>query len=107
MVKFYLKWSPLVLTSILHKVGFLMVILQYFGAVNSFLCYFAIFSLNLLSSFIMKDLPVLIPPRNNKYTLNQTDDDLVEKNPPIRIREKMFLSYSNMFVIGGCMKTTR
>ena len=106
MFLFYVKWLPLIFTSIISKIGVIMVIFQYFGIFYALIMLLGIFVINFFSSLIVRDLPVFSKPKNSAYTINKIDT-LQEKQLALGSREKIFLSYSNMFIISGPLEETR
>ena len=88
----YLSWIPLILTSLLYKVGSIILYLRFFGWA-SFGMLIGIFLLNIVSSLLVpvisKSRMKLKHPRNNS-TPEGTDKTFLEK---------IYISYANLFVI--------
>ena len=69
-----------------------------------------IFIGNILTCFLLKYISIPSPAKFDVYILNKTDDDNDEENTTLYkdlpFREKIFVSYSNIFVFSGPVKET-
>ena len=109
---FYMKWLPLVVTSLVHKVGVIMIILQYFGYLYAIIALFSMFIMNFLSTFLLTNYN---RRKSRVYNIKQTNRHVftVQEFPAydgvveIGKFDKLYLSYSNMFVISGPLKEDR
>ena len=88
----YLSWLPLILTSLLYKVGSINLYMRFFGWA-SFGMFIGIFLLNILSSLLV---PAITNSRMKlKYPKSRSVPDGTDKS----LLEKIYLSYTNLFVI--------
>ena len=86
------SWLPLILTSILYKVGSIYLQMRFFGWA-SFWMFIGIFLFNIVSSLL---LPAITNSRMKlKYPNNNSTPEGTDKT----FLEKIYLSYANLFVI--------
>ena len=102
----YLSWLPLILISLLYKIGSINLYLKFFG-LYSIIIIFLIIVLNVLGSFILNilmDLEVItLNPSLSIWSKGLPIDE--EKSR--RLLDNLFISFTNMFVISRPFNTIR
>ena len=106
----FIIWLPLVLSSLIYKIGSILLYIVFLESfLYAFLMVALIFVGNFLTCFLLKHISIPSPAKYDVYILNKTEDDendqenmKVYKDLPFR--EKVFVSYSNIFVFSGPVK---
>ena len=94
----YFSWLPLILTSLLFKIGTINLFILFFGW-YSLIIGLGIFSVNLSSIFIYAS----IRNKSNEFASDQTNKKIKDKSQ----LSKFLISYSNIFVISRPINTLR
>ena len=107
-----LSWLPLILSSLIYKIGVIVLYVEFLGSFWwAFLMLAFIFVGNFLTCFILKYVPVPSPAKYNIYIINSSDDNKEEEDikvyQDLPFREKIFISYSNLFIISGPIKEVK
>ena len=102
-------WLPLVLSSVIYKIGSILLYYVFLESLSyAFLMVALIFVGNFLTCFLLKYVSIPSPAKFDVYILNKTEDDDGEENTKVYkdlpFREKVFVSYSNIFVFSGPVK---
>ena len=102
----YLSWLPLILISLLYKIGSINLYLKFFG-LYSIIIIFLIIVLNVLGSFILNILMdfkvITLNPSLSIWSKGLPIDE--EKSR--RLLDNLFISFTNMFVISRPFNTIR
>ena len=101
IVSYYCSWFPLILTSLLFKIGTINLLVQFFEW-YSLIIIFGIFCLNLSSSFTFSYLR----SNNTKLSLVHKMKDIPQGAEKSQL-DKFLMSYSNIFVISRPVNTIR
>ena len=107
-----LSWLPLILSSLIYKIGVIVLYVEFLGSFWwAFLMLAFIFVGNFLTCFILKYVPVPSPAKYNIYIINSSDDNKEEEDikvyQDLPFREKIFISYSNLFIISAPIKEVK
>ena len=105
----FILWLPLVLSSVIYKVGSILLYYVFLQSLYyAFLMVALIFFGNFLTCFLLKYVSIPSPAKFDVYILNKSEDDNDEENTKVYkdlpFREKIFVSYSNIFVFSGPVK---
>ena len=102
----YLSWLPLILISLLYKIGSINLYLKFFGW-YSIIIIFLIIVLNVLGSFILKILMDLEVITLNPSLSIWSKGLPVDEGKSHRLLDNLFISFTNMFVISRPFNTIR
>ena len=97
----YLSWVPLIITSLLFKIGTINLLIHFFGW-YSLIIIIGIYCLNLLSSFMFS----FIRKRKIRLSLVHKIKEIPKGEEKSHLH-KLFSSYSNIFVISRPVSTIR
>ena len=105
----FIMWLPLVLSSVIYKIGSILLYYVFLESLSyAFLMVALIFVGNFLTCFLLKYVSIPSPAKFDVYILNKAEDDDDEENTKVYkdlpFREKVFVSYSNIFVFSGPVK---
>ena len=105
----FIMWLPLVLSSVIYKIGSMLLYYVFLESLSyAFLMIALIFVGNFLTCFLLKYVSIPSPAKFDVYILNKAEDDDDEENTKVYkdlpFREKVFVSYSNIFVFSGPVK---
>ena len=102
----YLSWLPLILISLLYKIGSINLYLKFFGW-YSIIIIFLIIVLNVLGSFILNILMDLEVITLNPSLSIWSKGLPMDEGKSFQMLDNLFISFTNMFVISRPFNTIR
>ena len=96
----YLSWLPLILSSLIFKIGSINLYMKFFGWYSVSMFFLTIF-LNVVGNFIISRMNAVT--KNNRWTINAPQGE----DKDFSWLDNLFISFTNMFVISRPLNTLR
>ena len=99
----YLSWLPLILTSLLYKIGSINLYMKFFGLFSVLMVLLLIFLHTVVSFLLSRFGSVSENPGVSVWTVDLKNDG----NKPFMFLDNLFVSFSNIFVVSRPFNTIR